>query len=68
MSAASATADVFSLVPAGGTIVPATIAFGVAGSAVRVRAIPLVGPPVMTGSPTAFCHVVVPSTMLAYRP
>ena len=32
------------------------------------QAIPLVGPPVMTGSPTAFCHVVVPSTMLAYRP
>ena len=51
-------------VPAGGRIVPPTIAAGL-GSAVRTRSTPLVGPPVMTGSPTAFCQVVVPSTIVA---
>ena len=67
MSAAMETADDPSVVPAGGTMVPVIVAPDVAGTAVSVRAIPLVGPPVMTGSPVRFCQVLGPSTMVANR-
>ena len=45
-------------VAAGGAIVPVIVAAGVAGTDARVRASPLVGPPVMTGSPIGFCQVL----------
>jgi hypothetical protein len=50
--------------PAGGRIVPPMVAAGL-GRAVSTRAMPSVGPPVMTGSPTAFSHVLDPSTIVA---
>ena len=67
MSAAIETAAGPIAVAAGGTIVPVIVAAGVAGTDARVTASPLVGPPVMTGSPIGFCHVLVPSTMVANR-
>ncbi len=67
MSAAIKTADALSVVPDGGTIVPAMTAPGACGTAVSVRAMPFVGPPVMTGSPTAFCHDDAPSMIVAKR-
>ncbi len=67
MSAAIETAAGPTTVAVGGTMVPVIVAAGVAGTDVRVSAIPLVGPPVMTGSPVAFCQVLVPSTMVANR-
>ena len=67
MSAAIETAAGPSAVAAGGTMVPVIVAAEVAGTDARVSAIPLVGPPVMTGSPVGFCQVLVPSTMVANR-
>ena len=73
ISAAITTADVPTVAPAvvppvvtaGGTIVPPTVAAAGLGRTVRTTSMPLLGPPVMTGSPVAFCHVVVPSTIVA---
>jgi hypothetical protein len=64
MSAAMATADVPTVVLAGGRMVPPTTAPGLANG-VRTMFTPWVGPPVMTGSPTAFCQVFDPSTIEA---
>ena len=63
-NAAIATADGLRVVAAGGRIDPPIVAAGV-GRAVRTRLMPSVGPPVMTGSPTAFSHVLDPSTIVA---
>ena len=67
MRAAMETAPAPRVVASGRTIVPPMVAGGVAGAAVRTRSIPFVGPPVMTGSPTRFSHVLVPSTIVANR-
>jgi hypothetical protein len=67
ISAAIETAWGDSTVPAGGTMVPETVAGGGAGTGVSVRAMPEVGPPVMTGSPTWFCKTFAPSTTEAKR-
>ncbi len=53
------------MVPVGRTTVPPITAAGACGTGVRVRSMPLVGPPVMTGSPSAFSHVEVPSMIVA---
>ena len=52
---------------AGGTMVPVMDAGAVAGTAGRTRAMPLTGPPVMTGSPWGFCQTFAPSVMVANR-
>ena len=65
MSAAMRIAVGPTFVPAGGTMVPPTTAPGACGVAVRVRSMPCVGPPVITGSPTAFSQVEVPSMIVA---
>jgi hypothetical protein len=67
MSAAIDTASGESTVPVGGTVVPSMVAGGLDGTAVKVSASPEVGPPVMTGSPTWFCDVLVPSVIVARR-
>jgi hypothetical protein len=67
MSAAIDTASGESTVPVGGTVVPWMVAGGVGVTAVKVSARPEVGPPVMTGWPTWFCQVLVPSVMVASR-
>jgi hypothetical protein len=67
MSAAIETASGESAVPVGGTVVPAIDAGGFGATAVNVSASAEVGPPVITGSPTWFCQVLVPSVMVASR-
>ena len=67
ISAAIETACADSAVPVGGTVVPVIVAGGSGGTAVRVSATPEVGPPVITGSPTWFCQVLVPSLIVARR-
>ena len=67
MSAPIDTAWGESTVPVGGTMVPAMLAGGGVGTGVRVRAMPEVGPPVITGSPTWFCQTFVPSAIVANR-
>ena len=68
ISAVIATAAGPNRVPSGGSIVPLMVAGGDAGTVSRGTSTWLVGPPVMTGTPTAFCQTFVPSTTVAYRP
>ena len=63
--AAMVTADGDRVVAAGGRMAPPTVPPGLAWTLGRTRSMPLVGPPVMTGSPLVFCQVALPSEMVA---